>query len=63
MQNNIGIEALRFLSVTYYIAILGCTASMLMQPEWYFKFGGVAIFTRALFQIITVYVDRNERAN
>ena len=56
-------EAQKFLSFTYYLAILGCTGSMLMQPEWYFKFGGIALLSRALFQLITVYVDRNERAN
>ena len=56
-------ETQKFLSFTYYLAILGCTGSMLMQPEWYFKFGGIALLSRALFQLITVYVDRNERAN
>jgi len=56
-------EYLKFISFTYYLALIGTCLAMFMQPEMYFKFGSVALFSRALFQIVNALVYKNESSN
>ena len=56
-------EYLKFISFTYYLALIGTCLAMFMQPEMYFKFGSVALFSRALFHIVNALVYKNESSN